>query len=246
MSIFPGRDGRLSMRRHARTGAIGLLLAGASTVAFAGVASAHVEVKPESVPGGDFAQVAFAVPNEESHASTVKLVVVLPTDTPLASVQTTPLPGWSVSTKERTLSEPIDFFGSKVSRVVSQVTWTATAGGIGPGQFQDFPLSLGVLPESGELVFKAVQTYSNGDVVTWNETAIGDAEPEHPAPTLELTAPDDGSHADASGDSHSADLETGASHSGDGSGSAVPLVVSIAALVASIGALTLAWRRGGA
>jgi periplasmic copper chaperone A len=245
MSIFPARDGHLSMRRHARASAIGLLLAGASTVALAGVASAHVEVKPESVPGGELAQVAFTVPNEPDDASTVKLVVVLPTDTPLASVQTTPVPGWSVSTKQRTLSEPIDFFGSKVSKVVPQVTWTATAGGIAPGQFQNFPLSLGVLPESGKLVFKALQTYSGGEVVTWNETAVGDAEPEHPAPTLELTAPDDG-HADASGDSHAAALETSASNSGDGSDSALPLVLSIAALVASIGALALAWRRGSA
>jgi uncharacterized protein YcnI len=246
MSIFPRRDGHLSMRRHARAGAIGLLLAGASTVALAGVASAHVEVKPGSVPGGDFAQVAFVVPNERDDASTVKLVVVLPTDTPLASVQTTPVPGWSVSTRERRLSEPIDFFGSKVSRVVSQVTWTATAGGIAPGQFQNFALSLGVLPESGKVVFKALQTYSGGEVVTWNETAIGDAEPEHPAPTLALTAPDSEGHADASGDSHAATLETGASDSGDGSDSAVPLVLSIAALVASVGALVLAWRRGSA
>jgi uncharacterized protein YcnI len=244
MPIVPRRDGRPFLRRHARRGAIGLLLGGASALAFAGVASAHVEVKPESVAGGDFAQVALTVPNERDDASTVKLVVVLPTDTPLASVQTTPIPGWSVSTKERTLAEPIDFFGSKVSKVVSQVTWTATAGGIGPGQFQDFPLSLGVLPESGTLVFKALQTYSNGDVVTWNETGVGGAEPEHPAPTLEITAPDDEGHAGGSDDSHAAALETGSDSSG--SDSAVPLVLSITALVAAIGALALAWRRGSA
>lgn len=248
MSVVPRRTHPAPMRRYARTGAIALLLAGASAVVFAGAASAHVEVKPGSVPGGDFAQVAFTVPNEESDASTVKLVVVLPSDQPLASVQTTPVAGWNVTTKQRSLDEPIDFFGSKVSKVVSQVTWTATAGGIAPGQFQNFPLSLGVLPESGELTFKAVQTYSNGDVVTWNETAVGDAEPEHPAPTLELTAPVGDAHGagGAADESHEAALDAGTSNSSDGSDSAVPLVLSIAALVASLGALALAWRRNSA
>jgi uncharacterized protein YcnI len=249
VSMFrvPRRAHSAPVRRYARTGAIGLVLAGASAILLAGVASAHVEVKPESVPGGDFSQVAFTVPNEESDASTVKLVVVLPTDQPLASVQTTPVPGWEVSTQQRTLAEPIDFFGSKVSDVVSQVSWKATGGGIAPGQFQNFPLSLGVLPDSGELVFKAVQTYSNGDVVTWNETSVGDVEAEHPAPTLELTAPEghsNGEGADGAGDSHQAALDPQASgDSSDGSGSAVPLALSIAALVASIGALAIAWRR---
>ena len=187
-------------------------------------------------------------PNEQSAASTVKLVVVLPSDQPLASVQTTPVAGWNVTTKQRSLDEPIDFFGSKVSKVVSQVTWTATAGGIAPEQFQNFPLSLGVLPESGELTFKAVQTYSNGDVVTWNEAAVGDAEPEYPAPTLELTASEgEGHHADDSAvDSHEAALEAGSADSSDGSDSTVPLVLSIAALVASLGALAIAWRRNSA
>src|SRR3954447_4265766 len=253
MSRVPRGAGFAPMRRYARSGAVALLLAGASVVFAAGAASAHVEVKPGSVPGGDFSQVAFAVPNEESGASTVKVTVVLPTDQPLASVQTTAVPGWHVSTRQRALAEPIDFFGSKVSDVVSSVTWKATDGGMAPGQFQNFPLSLGVLPDSGELVFKAVQTYSDGDVVTSNETSVGGAEAEHPAPTLELTAPEgegqsgsaSDSAPDSGGDVHEAALGSAASDSG-GSGAVVPLVISIAAFVASLGALALAWRRTGA
>jgi uncharacterized protein len=210
-----------------------------------------VEVKPGEVAGGDFAEVAFTVPNERDDAATTKLVVVLPADQPLASVQTTPVPGWDVSTKERTLAEPIDFFGSPISKVVSQITWKATDGGVAPGQFQDFPISLGVLPESGELTFKAVQTYSSGEVVTWNETAIGDAEPEHPAPVLTLTAPAEGDgHGGetASDESRTASIEAASADTGAGSdsGSPVPLVLSIVALVASVGALALSWRRGRA
>ena len=38
--------------------------------------------------------------------------------------------------------------------------------------------------------FGALQTYSDGETVAWNESAApgSDAEPEHPKPTLTLTA----------------------------------------------------------
>ena len=56
------------------------------------------------------------------------------------------------------------------------------------GQFQDFDLSLGQLPESGKLVFNALQTYSSGEKVNWNEvSADPSVEPEHPAPILTIT-----------------------------------------------------------
>jgi uncharacterized protein YcnI len=221
---------------------LGVAAAAAAVLLFPAVAAAHVEVKPESVPGGDFAEVAFSVPNEELDASTVKLVVVLPTDQPLASVETTPLPGWRVTTKERKLAEPIELEGTEISKAVSQVTWQATGPGIAPGEFQDFPISLGVLPTSGELVFKAVQTYSNGDVVIWNESAIGGAEPEHPAPTLELTAPADAGSADHHADEH-AD-EHADDGSDDDSGDTLAIALSIVALLVSFGALGIALKRG--
>jgi periplasmic copper chaperone A len=236
--------------RRLRRSALGGLAALAAGALLPAVASAHVEVKPGSVPGGDFAEVSFAVPNEESDASTVKLLVLLPTDTPLASVQTTPLPGWAITTRQRKLSEPIELEGAQISKVVSKITWKATDGGIAPGQFEDFPVSLGVLPESGKLVFKAVQTYSNGDVVTWNETAIGGAEPEHPAPTLELTAPDAGRGGGGTTTQTTAppadDHAASSPDDDDSSSDTAPLVLATAALVVSLGALGLAWRRGRA
>jgi uncharacterized protein YcnI len=243
---------RPGLRRYARAGALALVLGGAAVLALPALASAHVEIKPGEVEGGDFTQVSFAVPNERDDASTTKLVVDLPADQPLASVQTTPVAGWTVATKERTLDEPIDFFGTSMEKVVSQITWTATDGGISPGQFQNFPVSLGVLPTSGELTFRAVQTYSNGEVVKWDEVAVGGAEPDYPAPTLTLTAPAEGSgHSDSSEstDSQTAALGTGSSDTavGDGdSNTTVSLVLSIAALVASIAALALSWRRSQA
>ena len=76
-----------------------------------------------------------------------------------------------------------------VTEAVSKITWTATAGGLNPGEFDLFTISAGPLPtKPNQLTFKAIQTYSNGDVVSWIEQTVkGAPEPEHPAPTLTLT-----------------------------------------------------------
>lgn len=38
------------------------------------------------------------------------------------------------------------------------------------------------------MTFTAIQTYSNGDVVSWIQTSVkGAPEPDHPAPVLRLT-----------------------------------------------------------
>ena len=143
---------------------------------------------------------------------------------------------------------PIEMFGAKVDRVVSQVTWTATQGGVRPGQFQDFELSLGQLPKSGNLTFTAIQTYSGGEQVRWNEvSADGAAEPEHPAPTLQITAPaEEGSSttepaSDKSSNSQQSDVA--APSTDDGGVPVLPTVLSSAALIVALGALALAWRR---
>src|SRR6188472_320696 len=177
-----------SVRRPlARVGA-GIGAALAAILMLPGVAQAHVTVQPGSAEGGGFSVVAFRVPNERDDASTTQLRVTLPTDQPLGSVQTTPVPGWKITTTTRHLDKPIEMFGERLDTVVSEVTWTATDGGIRPGQFQDFSLSLGQLPKSGELVFNVLQTYSRGGKVNWNEiSADPSVEPEHPAPILTIT-----------------------------------------------------------
>lgn len=236
------------VRRTATRFAIALTAAGAAVVALPLAAQAHVEVQPGAVPGGDFAVVAFRVPNERDNASTTKLQVILPQNRPLGSVQTTAMPGWKVQTATRKLAKPIQMFGAKVDRVVSRVTWTATQGGVRPGQFQDFELSLGQLPKSGSLTFTALQTYSSGEQVRWNEvSADGAAEPEHPAPTLQITAPaEEGSSAteqtsDRSSNTQQSDVA--AASSDDGAVPVLPTVLSSAALIVALAAAALAFRR---
>jgi uncharacterized protein YcnI len=167
-----------------------VVLAVAAVVVFAASpAGAHVEVVPGSAPRGGSAILSFNVPNEEPSANTVKLEVDLPTKYPIASVSTQPMPGWTVAVEKTTLAKPITTDGGQVTQAVTKLTWTATAGGLKPGEFDLFTISAGPLPTTtGKLVFKAIQTYSDGTVVSWIEPTVkGTPEPEHPAPVLTLT-----------------------------------------------------------
>jgi len=59
------------------------------------------------------------------------------------------------------------------------VTWTRPTGG--PGESPEFPITLGPLPDrEGPLVFNVVQTYSNGDVVNWEQENLPGIEAEFP------------------------------------------------------------------
>ena len=242
-----------TVRRTAGRLGLTLAAAGVGVVAFPLAAQAHVEIQPGQVEGGDFSVVAFRVPNERDNASTTRLRVDLPQDQPLGSVQTTATPGWKVATKTRKLDKPIEMFGAKLDKVVSQVTWTATDAGIRPGQFKDFQLSLGQLPESGQLVFSATQTYSSGEQVRWNEVSQDPStEPEHPAPTLDITAAatEGGSDGQGTGSESStetsADTQAASAQTDDSSTPVLPTVLSAAALLVALGAAALAWRRGRA
>ncbi|CAL9468172.1 MULTISPECIES: YcnI family protein [unclassified Streptomyces] len=168
-----------------------------SVLLLSSAAYAHVTVQPqgEAAKGG-YATVNFKVPNERDNASTVKLEVTLPMDHPVASVMPQPVPGWTVTVEKAKLAKPLDLHGKKITEAPSKITWTASGSKIGPGQFQQFPVSLGRLPEDADqLVFKALQTYDNKEVVRWIEVPEeGAAEPDSPAPVLKLTAAGDGAH----------------------------------------------------
>lgn len=179
-------------------------VAASAVLALSVPAFAHVSVQPEGAAAkGEYAVVDFKVPNERDDSATTKVEVNLPTDHPLASVMPQPLDGWSVKVTKSKLAKPLTLHGEQISEAVSKVTWTATGKGIGPGFFQKFPLSIGQLPEDAdELVFKAIQTYDNKEVVRWIEPQKeGAEEPENPAPVLALSAASaDGHHGSAAQD----------------------------------------------
>lgn len=161
----------------------------ASVLVAAGVASAHVTVHPESyAKGATDGVLTFRVPNEEDTASTTRVQVFLPTDHPVLGVLVSPRDGWTAKVTTTKLKTPVKTDDGTITEAASEITWTG--GRIGAGQFEDFDVAFGQLPEdTGRLTFKTLQTYSDGKVVRWiEEPADGADEPENPAPALKLTA----------------------------------------------------------
>ncbi|MGW3395404.1 YcnI family copper-binding membrane protein [Streptomyces hydrogenans] len=198
--------------------------AAASVVLLSGTAFAHVGVQPQGQAAqGGYATVNVKVPNERDNASTVKLEVNFPLDHPLASVMPQPVPGWKAEVTKTKLDKPLTLHGKQINEAVSKVTWTADGSKIGPGQFQQFPLSLGQLPENtDQLVLKAIQTYDNDEVVRWIEEQKGSEEPQYPAPVLKLSPAGEDHHGGAASTaptasaSASASADAKAGHESDG------------------------------
>ncbi|MCT9076362.1 YcnI family protein [Streptomyces fulvoviolaceus] len=236
----------MKVSRLAATGA----LAASAVVVLSSPAFAHVSVSPEGTAAkGGYAVIDFKVPNERDNASTTKLEVNFPTDHPLASVMTQPIAGWDVKVTKSKLDKPLELHGEQISEAVTKVTWTATGDGIEPGSFEKFPLSVGALPEdTDELVFKAIQTYSNKDVVRWiEEQKEGEEEPETPAPVLTLSAAsEDGHHGsteEASDETEAAAATTTAPADSSDTTARVLGVVGIVVGVVGVGYGVLAGRR---
>lgn len=196
--------------KASRIAAVGAL-AGSAVLLLSGPAFAHVSVAAEGTAAkGGYATVNFKVPNERDDATTTKLEVNFPTDHPLASAQPEAIPGWDIKVIKAKLDKPLELHGEQIDEAVSKITWTADGAGIKAGFFQKFPVSIGQLPENtDELVFKAIQTYSNKEVVRWIEVPKeGQEEPENPAPVLALSAASDDHHG-SSGASNASDDSKG-------------------------------------
>jgi uncharacterized protein YcnI len=146
-----------------------LFLAGLGMLAFTPLASAHVTVTADNAEHGHAVRAVFTVPNERDDASTVRLEITFPEEHPVGTVTVAQTPGWTATVTKQS------------------ITWQG--GTIKPGEFAEFPVSLSVPHGADRLVFKAIQSYSDGQVVRWiEEQADGAPEPEHPAPVLTLSA----------------------------------------------------------
>lgn len=173
------------------------LSTGAVLVPLTGTAAAHVTVSAPGATQGGYTKLVFRAPTEKQ-VFTTGLEIALPTDTPLASVRVKPKPGWTYELVRTTLDEPLEVHGRTISEVVSRIVWKAAGPGIGATEFDEFEVSAGPLPEVDQLVFPALQTYADGEVVRWiEESEDGAAEPEKPAPVLELAAAEGGASSAA-------------------------------------------------
>jgi periplasmic copper chaperone A len=215
----------------------------------AGPAWAHVTIDPSEAAQGGFATVRFRVPNERDDSGTTSLVVEFPTESPIPSVSVKPVPGWTAQVETAPLPEPVAGEGGEITEAVSRITWTG--GVIEPGQFEEFPVSMGPLPDdTDQLVFPAIQTYQSGEVVNWvEETPPSGEEPERPAPVLTLTAGgdehggggEDGEESENGGSETAADTDDGGDDDSN-TLAVIALVVGALGLLTGIGAIVVGRR----
>ena len=158
--------------------------AGPSSCSTPGLAGAHVTVSPSSLPQGtDDAILTFRVPNESPTAAVTGLKIQFPLTHPIVLLNPEAGSGWQVQVVKAALPKPITTDDGTFTSTVSEIDWSA--GTIPVGQFGEFNvLAQGIPTGTSQLVFKAIQTYADGTVVSWIEVpdkAVPD--PEHPAPS---------------------------------------------------------------
>ena len=163
------------MTTRRRTLVASLLVAVALTVT-ASAAWAHTEFEPSEAAPGSVASLTLHVENERSNAGTVKVqLIFMPGDQRITVAALPPVAGWTATVQD----------GQVGGAPAKGVTWTRPTGAA--GENPEFPITLGPLPDrEGPLVFNVVQTYSNGDVVNWEQENLPGIEAEFPAPVIEL------------------------------------------------------------
>ncbi|MFI2620625.1 YcnI family protein [Streptomyces sp. NPDC018584] len=203
-------------------------------------ASAHVTVKdPAQATVGSFPTLTFVVPNERTEASTKKLQIFLPKES--ASKLTNALvkrtPGWK-HTIEKSGS------GGNPGENVVSVTWTArsSATSIHAGEFEEFKMMVGRIPDTEKIYFDTIQTYTSGEVVRWTERPTPEnPNPAHPAPSLKVVKPS----ASTASTTQTVSLAGSTAQSGDSGGSLTgsPALASASAAALLAGAGGLMWKR---
>ena len=201
-------------------------LAALAFVAGAAPAAAHVQVTPSAVAPGDPVTFEILVPGEKSEAHTTEVALQVPRGVlPFAYEDQ---PGW-----RRTVQKAPD-------GTVDVVRWR---GRLATDGFVRFAVLAGTPEREGDLVWKAVQRYSDGSEAAW----IGAPGSENPAPVTRVTAAAAASNAGGEGGDTPAAAATpapaaAAADDGDG-GATVGIVLGAAGLVLGAVALVVALRR---
>jgi uncharacterized protein YcnI len=160
----------------------------AATFGWVAAASAHVTVSPSSLPQGTGdAILTFRVPNESTTASVTGLKIEFPVSHPIVVLSPEAGSGWQTNVVSEKLAKPITTDDGTFTTTVAEIDWSG--GSIPVGQFGEFNvLAQGIPTGTDQLVFKAIQLYSDGSSVSWiqiPDKAVPD--PLHPAPVLQLT-----------------------------------------------------------
>jgi hypothetical protein len=159
-----------------RRAAVASLLVALALAVSAPATWAHTRLEPDEAAPGSIVALTVHVAEEDPDAGTVKVqLIFMPGDLRITVAELPPVAGWTATVQ-----------GGEVGGASAKgVTWTRPAAA--PGADPMFPITLGPLPDrEGPLVFNVVQTYSNGEVVNWEQESLPGIEADFPAPVLEL------------------------------------------------------------
>ncbi|WP_149823170.1 DUF1775 domain-containing protein [Streptomyces tailanensis] len=152
----------------------------AATVAFAGPAAAHADVEAEGARAlAQNVELTFSAASESSSAGITKLEVILPEGITPADITYkggSGPDGWKFAPTER--------------------GYTVSGEKLAVGKDVEYVVTVRQLPDAKSLVFKTLQSYSDGKVDRWielEEEESGDGHGHgHPAPRLDLAAAEPG------------------------------------------------------
>lgn len=196
-----------------------LVLALILSIGFGGLASAHVSVQPSEVPAGSYQVFTVRVPTEKE-SGTTQVKVTIPDNVNVSRFE--PKFDWAYEVEKNADGK------------ITTVTWKATGKGLSATEFGEFRMQGKVADDAKELLWKAYQTYSDGEVVEWT----GAADADKPASVTKVTA------ATGAGDGHGA-TSGAAEEEADNEGGRDTLTLSfaIAGFVAGVLALLIALFR---
>ena len=165
-----------------------LLISFTAALLVSPLAAAHISAELDGAGPGDFGLITLGVPTESGKPATTKVEVRIPDDVQLRTVRAGQVAGWGIDITKRTIPPIYKDDGTPVTEVVDSVTWTAQGPGIPPGQFGQFALYVGPLPDAATLALPTVQTFSDGTTEDWAQAANEGQEPEFPAPMVTIGA----------------------------------------------------------
>ncbi len=224
--------------------------AGVALLAIAGPASAHATITPTTTAAGAYTVLTVGIGHGCDGSATTKVAIQVSED--ILSVTPTRNPLWNVTERQEKLAEPVtDAHGNEVTERDAVVIYTARQP-LPDGIRDSFELSLQLPEEEGKtLAFPVVQSCVKGEI-PWTEVAAEGQDPEElefPAPTVTITAAEEGSgHGDDAAVTESSDDDSATSAVSEDEGGntlgAVGLGAGVLGLLAGGTALLRVRRRG--
>lgn len=190
---------------------------------FATVASAHVTVVPKTSTTGAWETYTVKVPVEKK-IPTTKFTLKTPEGVEIESYQ--PVPGWKYSDEK------------DASGKIKSFTFQATGEGILPGQFQQFTFVAKNPDKAEKIAWDAFQYYNDGSVVEWTKDEGQDT--PHSITDIVVAASTDNHHVDQT---KTVAPKKEVTKTAAAKSDSLPLILSAVAVLLSLVALVLAFRK---